>query len=407
MNESTSPESIASALKLLLAAGARPDEKDSDGDTALQAVIALANDIDDVAGPEGESDEDPKVVMEIARQAHQSALVTLLECPHTSVSRKEAVDVCQYLRRHCPEYAEKADKPVLKVLAGRLGQVEVDKMWCSEMMMGYLEECAYEGKQALTTVKVQDFIDRGASPSHSQNGASALLLAVLNPYTSYEELRDIFRILLSADPSVAGMRDGFKLTPVQWAADYQNIADQHGLKQPNPGVLLALMPNLVALLPADVDGGERCIKVSKTGYCMDAPASGSSAQPPRFMEGDRVICRLEVPGGAFEWEEGVVVGLWYRDMYWPQSFPGAPYKVRLDLSGEVFALVDHDRIVRKETARKPPSSKPPEAAKDESKPAAKRFQKRQKEDGSWEMLDTISGKSRACPTPDSDDSDIC
>ena len=33
----------------------------------------------------------------------------------------------------------------------------------------------------------------------------------------------------------------------------------------------------------------------------------------RFLEGDRVLCRVEAPGGLTTWEEGVVIGLWYRE----------------------------------------------------------------------------------------------
>ena len=33
---------------------------------------------------------------------------------------------------------------------------------------------------------------------------------------------------------------------------------------------------------------------------------------------------------------------------WPESFPGAPYEVRLDIGQLVYALCDHDVMIRRE-----------------------------------------------------------
>jgi len=147
------------------------------------------------------------------------------------------------------------------------------------------------------------------------------------------------------------------------------------------------------------------------------------------MEGDRVVCLVMNPGGEMEWEEGVVIGRWYREACWPrQGHPGAPYEVKLDIGTRYFSLVDHDRLIRPEPIKqKKPKPAAPAAsgswgfavagpgpgagsggypqAKASPKAAAggaKRFQKRQCPDGSWELLDTVSGKARPCPPPDSE-----
>merc|ERR1711904_147711 len=74
---------------------------------------------------------------------------------------------------------------------------------------------------------------------------------------------------------------------------------------------------------------------------------GLPTQELRFEEGEQVSCRVEELGGSYVWEEGIVVGLWYREHCWPDEHPGAPYEIMLDVGLRVFALVDHDRIIRK------------------------------------------------------------
>merc|ERR1740122_653105 len=74
---------------------------------------------------------------------------------------------------------------------------------------------------------------------------------------------------------------------------------------------------------------------------------GLPTQKLRFKVGDQLFCRMEELGGSYVWENGTVVGLWYREIHWPEEHPGAPYEVLLDVGLRVFALVDHDRIIRK------------------------------------------------------------
>jgi len=282
-----------------------------------------------------------------------------------------------------------------------------------------LERMAYTDKATVCGKVVRELIHKGAKPDYKQNGATSLLLVVLNPYSRLEQVREAMTAILEVAPHVAAEKDVFQLTAMEWATDYSNVAQQHGLSVPNPACLLALMPLLVELVPDDIrsKAGACCLKASDAGQC---PAEPPRAAPPtRFVEGDRVLCQMKVPGGITEWEEGTVVGRWYREQCWPRDHHGAPYEVRLDIGNRLFALVDHDTIIRREADGKPstgerssdkalkftPNSRV--GAGDASKAAAKasagpRFQRRQRPDGEWEMLDTISGKARACPPPDSD-----
>jgi len=298
--------------------------------------------------------------------------------------------------------------------------------------LAYLEDRAYEQRAGVEAAKVQDFLSKGARPGHKQNGATALQLVVLNPYSSFEELNKVFMMMVSAAPEVAAIQDGFKLTPFMWASDYTNIAQQHGLSRPNPGVLLALVSALMAVLPPEVDAGEYCAKVAPDGQCPMTRPVGAPAT--RFMEGDRVVCRVQAPGGETAWEEGVVVGMWYREGCWPDAHPGAAYEIRLDIGLQVFAIADNDRLVRREEASGKKSAAPSapaaaaaagrssaaaqaEVAAGEAggrggtgdaaaaKPGGQRFQRRRREDGKWELLDTVSGKGRPCSPPDSDEED--
>lgn len=150
---------------------------------------------------------------------------------------------------------------------------------------------------------------------------------------------------------------------------------------------------MVELAPEMADAsGARCLKVSATGITGEARPETSL----RFLEGDRVRCRVEAPGGTTAWEEGTIVALWYRDKCWPGSFPGAPYEIKLDIGQLVYALSDNDVMIRSEAQKAPSAGLP-------TKASGGRFCKRQREDGSWELLDTKSGKSRACSPPDSDE----
>lgn len=401
MNEATEPADMMAVVGELLAAGAPPAAKDEDGDTALEAVLTLAADAE--ADDDGPSD--------LPKRANMAAVQALLRCPELTLERSQVFGICAWLRRHMPKTAW-AD--LIRDLEARVGKSDVNRAWSSEQLLEYLERLGYDEKRGVEAAQVKAFIDRGAWPSHSQNGATALLMVVLNPYSSYSELMQVFPMMIRADPASAATRDGFKLAPMQWAADYANVAAQHGLQRANPATLLALLPAILAFAPPEVDAGEVCLKVAPDGRCLSLPQGAAGGVPPRFLEGHRVVCRVEAPGGAHDWEEGVVVGLWYREPCWPREHPGAPYEVLLDIGARVFALADDDRIIRAEAVGPPRVAAAAKAAapaaqggrgapKAKAKAAGKRFQRRQKPDGDWELLDTVSGKARPCSPPSSDD----
>jgi len=391
MNEVTEPEELAAVIRELLRHGAPPDAKDEDGDAVLEAVML--------------QDEDGEALSDSAKLAHLAAVRELLQCPELTVGSAEVQSVCAWLT----SMPQDCWQQVLSDLEARAGKAEVMQAWASEELFQYVSESAYEEKRGVEAKRVRHYLEQGAAPGHTKNGASALLLIVLNPYSTYEELLQVFQLMISKDPNVPTVRDGFRLTPLQWASDYTNVAQQHGLDRPNPAALLALLPILVALLPPGVDAGEICFKVSPGGRC--GTSGGRPLPNIRFLEGDRVLCRVEAPGGVCVWEEGVVVGLWYREGCWPQDHPGAPYEVLLDLGSRVFALADDDRIVRREGQGRPPTfvsnpetkSSRPASGKAPAAGAGPRFQKRQGGEGKWELLDTVSGKARPCSPPDSDE----
>lgn len=405
MNEATPPGEIGAVVGTILAHGAPPTAEDEDGDTALKAVMTLSED-------SSRGDEESPEDIQALKLIHVAAVRALIRSEAQPLGQTEVTSIFAWLRRHVPEAAR---PPVVQDLEVRAGKDIVSRAMSSEELLGYLERQAYDDRAGVEAGQVQALLARGARPDHSQNGATALLLVVLNPYSKLQELKEVFRLMLQAAPNVAAIRDGFKFTPLQWASDYVNVAQQHGVDPPNPAALLALLPCIVDMLPDEVDGGAACLKVTNTGQCSALPPRG--APPTRFLEGERVVCRVESPGGIMDWEEGVVTGLWYREGCWPTGHPGAPYEVKLDIGTKVFALADNDRIIRREDNK--PGKQPSSPAKAKSAPApagsggypqakakaaaaGPRFQRRQRPDGAWELLDTVSGKARPCPPPDSD-----
>jgi len=389
MNEVTPPAEMQAVVMELLAHGAKFDIQDSDGDTALEAVLSATEELED-------RDDDPPT--DDIKATHVAAVRGLILSPASSIQSSHVQSICSWLRRHVPSEMQ---SQVIADLESRVGKQEVRKLWSSEELLGYLELCAYDEKRGVKASKVKEFLDAGASPGHTQNGATALLLVVLNPYSDLEELKQVFHMMLTIQPEVATMRDGFKLSALQWASDYVSVAQQHNLKKANPAALLALMPAIISCLPFDVDAGEACFKVSADGQCPAATvahAIGIKLPVTRFLAGDRVRCRIGVPGHETAWEEGVVLGIGYRERCWPTSHPGAPYEVMLDIGSRVYALVDNDRIIRREDDKQ-------RGARSQKGPAKKgvRFRKQQREDGTWELLDTVSGKARPASPPDSDD----
>ncbi|CAL1165090.1 unnamed protein product [Cladocopium goreaui] len=214
------------------------------------------------------------------------------------------------------------------------------------MFLKYCEQCAYDAKTSLKSNVVGQYLEMGADVCGRKNGASALLLR------------------LGATPKLAE-RQGGGLSRGLWSLLFE---------------------------------GQENWRLHRTGQIVNAPL--------RFLEGDRVLCRVEAPGNLTTWEEGVVVGLWYKEKDWPPQFQGAPYEVKLDIGSHVYALVDHSGLIQREAREKPATLGASGYGNGNGNANAKpqgRFQKRQREDGSWELLDTKSGKARACSPPDSDE----
>lgn len=389
MNEATPAPDLENIVARLILHGAAPEAADRDGDSSLSALLSLAN----------EHQEDNDKIEEAVLAAQLGVIVALLQSETLTVGKKDVKEVCGWLRNFASGKDEERQR-VLDALSKKAGDDEVTIMWSSEELLAYLDTEAYDNKHTIEAHRVQEYLRRGALPRHSQNGATTLLMIVLNPYNDWEELLQVFGAVLEKDPDCAAVADGFKLLPVQWAADYRNVASQHELTRPNPASLLALLPKIVEKLPATVDAGEVCLKTFPAGARRAAECKISRPEL-RFKEGDRVMCRIQIPGGMCEWEEGVIVDIWYREECWPDNHPGAPYEVKLDIGSHVFALVDHDRIIRN-TIDKQSKRNLGDSSK---RPRAGRFQKRQKDDGSWELFDTKTGKGKPISPPDSDDSE--
>lgn len=385
MNEGTASADLFAAIEALLAHGAPLDLKDEDGDTALHAILSLEGE----GNSPGEASE--AAAPELC-EAHCAALRALLRCQEQAVEEEDVRAIHSWLRRSEKPAALQAQ--VLEDLLLRCGAATLARVEASAELLRYLEDCDYNAKKGVESRVIAELLARGASPGTSQHKASALCLVVLNPYSRLAELTEVFRLMLTAEPTVIAQRDGFKLLPLQWAADYENVCQQHMLGVLNASTLLALFPVIIACVPREIDAGQCCLKVGPRGSSSGSHVQQQEVRPLRFLAGDRVVCRVEAPGGL-EWEEGFVVGLWYRDCCWPQEHPGAPYEVKLDIGTRVFALVDDDSIIRPLTASQ-------KAPKERGGPATGRFRKVQRADGDWELLDSKSGKARPCSPPDSD-----
>mmetsp|Transcript_157328 Transcript_157328/g.286451 ORF Transcript_157328/g.286451 Transcript_157328/m.286451 type:complete len:462 (+) Transcript_157328:138-1523(+) len=336
LNEATRAPALEHILAKLLQLGATPDVEDDDGDNALATLLSVAR----------EHMMDGETLSDAVLVAQLGALVALLQSKRLPINQKEINEVCSWLRKYAAGQTDERQR-VLDILATRCSDEDLAIAWCSEQLLEYLDE-ACDRKRSVEARRVLEFLAKGASLRQSSNGATALHMIQLNPYTSYKELLPIFRSILSKDPLCATLRDGFKRMPMHWAADYLNISSQHKLLRPNPANLLALLPSLVEMLPEDVDVGEACLKTTPGALRWDT-ARGLPSQKPRlrFKGGEQVLCRMSELGGSYVWEVGAVVGFWYREVGWPDEHPGAPYEVLLDVGFRVFALVDHDRIIRK------------------------------------------------------------
>jgi hypothetical protein len=247
LNEATRAPALEHIVAKLLQLGAVPEAEDDDGDNALVTLLSVAQ----------ENEDDGETLSEAALVAQLGALYALLQSKRLPINQKDINDVCSWLRKFAAGQTDERQR-VLDVLATRCCNSDLAVAWCSEQFLEYLSETCYL-KRAVEARRVLDFLAEGASPRQSSNGATALLMIVLNPYNAYEDLLPIFRSMLSMDPICATIRDGFKMMPMQWAADYRNVSSQHKLLRPNPANLLALLPSIVETLPDNVDGGEVCL----------------------------------------------------------------------------------------------------------------------------------------------------
>ncbi|CAK9082189.1 ANK_REP_REGION domain-containing protein [Durusdinium trenchii] len=85
LNESTDPQQLFLVITSLLMHGADPKVKDSDDDTALEAILGM----DDVE--------------EEALQAHVAAARALIHSPDQPVGKDEVASICGWLRQNLPE----------------------------------------------------------------------------------------------------------------------------------------------------------------------------------------------------------------------------------------------------------------------------------------------------------------
>jgi hypothetical protein len=203
---------------------------------------------------------------------------------------------------------------------------------------------------------------------------------------------------MESDPKCAEVRDRFNLTPLNWAEDYINLAQQHSLRFASPATLLAF----AELLPEGLDSGLVCIKMRSITYTAVDAESAAKRPSLRFAEGDRVKALVAVPGGKQTWEEGAVVSLWLRNLWFPKDHQGCPYEVLLDLGSRVICLHDRSDLIRAENDKTPV---PKPEGTTAPKKTAKRFEKRKRPDGKWELFDSKTGNAKIIPTPDTSDED--
>mmetsp|Transcript_9708 Transcript_9708/g.17213 ORF Transcript_9708/g.17213 Transcript_9708/m.17213 type:complete len:276 (+) Transcript_9708:150-977(+) len=134
------------------------------------------------------------------------------------------------------------------------------------------------------------------------------------------------------------------------------------------------------------------------------PKAEQSGIELRFSEGDRVAVQLD----RGIWEEGTVVEVWATAVRNGKVFKtwvgvNVPYAVRLDLGGDVMVPFDTDEVIRTESAERPPQkSIADQIGGTERTPIAAcasnsmRFEKRQKSDHEWVIVDTRTGRERPC-----------
>lgn len=403
-----SPSDAVDSISVLLQGGASINALDPDGENALEATLSIAADSDDDEDDDESRIDDhnqgrpDKKARQLIRAAFMQVLIQHME---VDMETDQLQRMVAFSRKHQPM---SGPSDVLGVLKKRLDPKKFNQVWESEELLEYLQDCCYEKSCGADPAIVAKHLSKGAWANYQpKDGVGALHLVALNPYHEYTQVREVTRLLVKSDPKCCEVRDRFKLTALQWAEDYMNLAKQHDLNFASPATLVAFSE----MLPDSMDSGLVCVKPGSTNWKVAGPESLARRPSLRFAEGERVKALVAVPGGRPEWEEGVVVGLWLRNEWWPKKHYGAPYEVLLDLGTRVLCLADRPDLIRAEKDKAPTVRKPETKAAAEAlqapapKKVAKRFEKRKRPDGKWELLDSKTGNAKIIPTPDTSDED--
>jgi len=355
-------------------AGANLDAADGYGETPLTTVLCMLEE-DEPEEEDGSSPPDADLL---------AALVCYLELDQQHVRDEVATRVQHQVDRISDQSSELwvVGEAIRKLLEKQVPKARLAELREGDKLVSYLNTF-YDTFKGADPKVVSDLLDAGADPAVVQpaSGYNALHIVALNAYGGYDEVCQVLEMMLRRNPEAAKAISKTKFTVFSLAADYRDTASQFKCK-PNAAAMLALGE----LLPQyDVEAGLACLAVDAANR---APAL-KDHRNCRFMDGDRVKCLVQAPGGN-AWEEGVVVSCGYREEYWPQGHPGAAYEVKLDIGGNVFVLSDTNKLIQTEH----------EKTRDKTA-KGKRFTK-QLAEGRWELLDTVTGKGRPCSPPDSD-----
>eukprot|EP00931_Biecheleriopsis_adriatica_P087857 TRINITY_DN6226_c0_g1_i1.p1 TRINITY_DN6226_c0_g1~~TRINITY_DN6226_c0_g1_i1.p1 ORF type:complete len:582 (-),score=93.21 TRINITY_DN6226_c0_g1_i1:53-1798(-) len=377
--EMEDPETVHSLIGKLVNAKADLTAGDRFGETPFSTVLCLLEDDeknqDDDDDDEGLSKEDTGFLQ---------ALVSYLEHKAPINDSVAARLVHQMDRPYSSDLQPLRDR-VLERLKTRVPEKRIEELRQGNELIRYMCQF-FETQEGFDPKIVKKHLDAGADPGVEQHHSrsNALHFVALNAYGTYDDVFSVLSMLLERNSAAANKKDSTGFTAFGLAADYRDTASQFRC-EPNPCAMLAL-GELLAQYDLDIV----CQTIDKTNRI--ASLAAPAGRKLRFAEGDRVKCLVRAPGQV-AWEEGTVIGLWYRENSWPASHPGAPYEVKLDIGQCVFALADSPKIVKGESERTGGCARPTKGAK--------RFIKQLRGE-TWELLDTQTGKVRPSSPPTSD-----
>ena len=103
-----------------------------------------------------------------------------------------------------------------------------------------------------------------------------------------------------------------------------------------------ILTNCAACAAPLAHNAPRCVRCH-TRYCNKTCQHDHCENVLRFPVGTRVECRVD---GFDGWQEGRVVGHWYREASMP---PGhfMSYQIKLDRGVLIFARRDDDKMIRR------------------------------------------------------------